>query len=242
MSNKNNNKTESTLPAEPLELQTRVLEDEYGDPIIAGPYSGQDQTDLDALYPGRQNESELDESKADEQAPPDETKKQGIQWKRTLLTYCAISMVGMAFTFALQSRKIQEVKEAARNSLSVAKMVTTNAQTSSLNAAMADAGTGASYSGDDSSCQQALALVKTHDEGMKLISIADDFLRKGDTKRAELLYRRALRVLGSSNGQTSWEYQQVLSRLSFLFQSKNRLQEEQEIKAYSKRLSGEEKN
>jgi hypothetical protein len=84
--------------------------------------------------------------------------------------------------------------------------------------------------------QRALAIAKSRDEGMKLISAGDRLIAEKHLDMAEWFYRRAISVLGQCCGASSWEYKEALTRLANLCHRMQRLQEEQDLNEYIQRL------
>jgi len=85
--------------------------------------------------------------------------------------------------------------------------------------------------------QRALSIAETKSQAIDLMAFADKFFSAGKPKLAEPLYRRALSILGILAGPRSPEYLQVLTKLSSLCHSMNRMQEENELNAYKQRLA-----
>jgi hypothetical protein len=93
-----------------------------------------------------------------------------------------------------------------------------------------------SRSGPSVPDQRAPSKIPNRDKAMALIAEADQLIARGDSKSAEALLREALAVLGAGSGQNCWEYREAVSKLALVLHNLNRMQEEQQINDYIRRL------
>jgi hypothetical protein len=234
--------TNMSDPAAENKLQPKVVLDEYGDPVIEGTYAGQDQPDYDALFPGRKEENEGEEETLEEQesADDDGAKKRVGHRGQIILVGSILMCTLIAFSWIIHLHAVRKIQESTVGTFvyfTAKKLPAGGDNIDNLIAAGSERYNHGDYTGAQIGYQQAFAIVSTRDEAMRLMSAGDRFMQEGKPRIAEQFYRRAIAVLGSSTGSTSWEYMQALTRLAFLCHKLNRFQEEEEIVAYIRRLS-----